>query len=522
LKEKEKSKMDAQTVLLAIIPPILAITLAIITKQVILSLFLAIFVGATMLNGGNLWGGLFDTFFTYILPGFEDVDHQRMICFCSFCGGLSLMLERSGGAEAFSNTLTKNVIKTRRGGQVATWLGGVAIWFSDSTNPLLIGAIFRNITDKLKISREKLAYILDSTTAAVPTLFTLSAWGAYIIGLITTTYQDLGYHGDPAADFLAGVPYQYYTIGSIVMVLLIALTGWDYGPMKKAEDRAFTTGQLVEENAEVRSHTEKRQLPAGAKPTIWNMIIPLVLLIVLIFVGMAYTGDAATNGFIGSLAEGSSLRSLVVAFFLTAIVAGALAIRSKVMTFKEAVNTFIEGCCSMMEVLIIMMLAWGIGSICKACGTSAFIVQVSENLLTPATMCIIIFVAACLTSFCTGSSWSVFAIFTPIAISMAMAIDAPVGMAIGVVLSGGIFGDHCSPISDTTVLSSVGAGCNHIDHVKTQLPYALTVAAAAFVGYLVTGLVGGGGWLGLVITLVLCGAIAFVLNRQFGRGKQTA
>ena len=301
------------------------------------------------------------------------------------------------------------------------------------------------------------------------------------------------------------------------MVLIIALTGWDYGPMKKAEDRAAKTGNLVEEGAEVRTYAEKRELPEGAKPTIWNMIIPLAALIVLIFVGMAYTGDAATNGFIGSLAEGSSLRSLVVAFFIAAILAGGLAVKSKVMSALEAVNTFIQGCCSMMEVLIIMMLAWGIGSVCSACGTSAFIVSVCEGLLTPATMCAIIFIAACLTSCSTGSSWSVFAIFTPIAVSMALAIGAPVGMAIGVVLSGGIFGDHCSPISDTTVLSSVGAGCNHIDHVKTQLPYALTVAAAALVGYLVTGFTGGGGFLGLIVTLVLICVISFILNKKFGR-----
>lgn len=512
--------MDTYQVLLAIIPPLLAITLAIVTKQVILSLFIAIFVGATMLNFGNPWAGLFDTFFEYILPGFVDVDHQRMICFCSFCGGLSLMLERGGGAEAFANALSKNVVKTRRSGQVATWLGGVAIWFSDSTNPVLVGAIFRNITDKLKISHEKLAYILDSTTAAVPTLFSLSAWGAYIIGVIGGFYQEISYSGNPTNDFLAGIPYQYYTIGSIAMVLIIALTGWDYGPMKRAEDRAFLTGQLTAEGAEVRTHAEKRELPEGARPTIWNMIIPLVILIVLIFVGMAYTGDAAANGFVGSLAEGSSLRSLVIAFFITAVISGALSVRSKVMTAHEAVSTFIQGCCSMMEVLIIMMLAWGIGSVCSACGTSAFIVSVCEGLLTPATLCAIIFIAACLTSFSTGSSWSVFAIFTPIAVSMALAIDAPVGMAIGVVLSGGIFGDHCSPISDTTVLSSVGAGCNHIDHVKTQLPYALTVAAAALVGYLVTGFTGGGGFLGLIITLVLICVIAFILNKKFGRASE--
>ena len=513
--------MDFWTVILAILPPLLAIVLAIVTKQVILSLFAAIFVGATMLNGGNVWTGLFDTFFTYILPGFEDVDHQRMICFCAFCGGLSYMLEKGGGAKAFSEALTKNVIKTRRGGQLATWVGGIAIWFSDSTNPVLIGPIFRTITDKLRISREKLAYIVDSTTAAVPTLCHLSAWGAYILGLIATYYAEVGYNGNPTHDFLSGVPYQYYTIGSILMVFIIAVTGWDYGPMKKAEDRALLTGKLFEEGSEIKER-EETKLPEGAHPTIWNMIVPLVILLVLIFVGLFYTGDVKTNGILGALANGSSLRALVIAFFLTACISGAMSIKSKVMSFKQAVTTFVNGCCSMMEVLIIMMLAWGIGSLCKACGTSAFIVTVSESLLTPTSMCVIIFVAACLTSFCTGSSWSVFAVFTPIAISMALAIGAPVGMAIGVVLSGGIFGDHCSPISDTTVLSSFGSSCNHIDHVKTQLPYALTVAGASLVGYLITGLLGGKGGVGLAVTLVLIIATAFVLNKKYGRGAAAA
>ena len=251
--------MEFSPTLLAIVPPLLAIVLAVITRQVVLSLFIAVFVGAVMLCGGNLWEGFYSTFFDYILPGFEDTDHQRILALTTFCGGLSLLLEKNGGAQAFANAVSRGAGKTRRGAQVLTWLGGVFVWFSDSTNPVLVGPICRSFTDKVKVSREKLAYIVDSTTAAVPTLFPISAWGAYIIGLIATFYTSTGYTGNPQTDFVAGIPYQYYTIGSILMVLIIAVTGWDYGPMKKAEDRALLTGKLFRDGAEIRREVLCRQ-----------------------------------------------------------------------------------------------------------------------------------------------------------------------------------------------------------------------------------------------------------------------
>lgn len=513
--------MDIYTTLLAIVPPLLAIVLAIVTRQVILSLFAAVYVGAVMLCHGNLWEGLYSTFFDFILPGFEDTDHQRILALTTFCGGLSLLLERSGGAQAFATAVNKGIGKTRRGSQLLAWLGGIFIWFSDSTNPVLVGPICRTITDKVKVSREKLAYIVDSTTAAVPTLFPISAWGAYIIGLIAAFYAEYNYGGNPQTDFISGIPYQFYTIGSVFMVFIIAVTGWDYGSMKKAEDRAFHTGQLYRAGAEIKKKEEIQELPEGARPTIWNMVIPIVVLLVFIFIGLFYTGDIRANGVFGALANGSSLRALVTAFIIASIVAAAMGIGTKVFTFKKAVNTFIEGCTNMMEVLLILMLAWGIGSVCSACGTSAWIVNACQGFLTPASMCFIIFIAACLTSFSTGSSWSVFAIFTPIACSLAISIGAPVGMAIGVVLSGGIFGDHCSPISDTTVMSSMGSSCDHIDHVSTQLPYALTVAGAALVGYIICGLMQGGAFIGLAVTLILICVASYLLNRCLGRGKKS-
>lgn len=505
--------------LLAILPPLLAIVLAVVTRQVILSLFVAVYVGAVMLAGGNLWEGFYSTFFDFILPGFEDTDHQRILALTTFCGGLSLLLERNGGAQAFANVVNKGVGKTRRGAQIIAWLGGVFIWFSDSTNPVLVGPVCRGITDKVKVSREKLAYIVDSTTAAVPTLFPISAWGAYIIGIISTFYADYNYSGNPQADFISAIPYQFYTIGSLVMVLLIAITGWDYGPMKHAEDRAMKTGQLFREGASIKKKIEVEELPEGAKPTVWNMLIPVIVLLGFIFAGLFYTGDIGANGVFGALANGSSLRALDTAFILASIAAALLGASTKMFNLKEAFSTFVEGCTNMMEVLMILMLAWGIGSVCSACGTANWIVTTCEGFLTPTTMCVIVFIAACLTSFSTGSSWSVFAIFTPIACSIAMSIGAPIGMAIGVVLSGGIFGDHCSPISDTTVMSSMGSSCDHIDHVNTQLPYAMTVAGSALVGYLVCGFLKGSAFVGLAITLVLICLVAFLLNKHVGRGK---
>ena len=197
--------MEFSPTLLAIVPPLLAILLAVITRQVVLSLFIAVFVGAVMLCGGNLWEGFYSTFFDYILPGFEDTDHQRILALTTFCGGLSLLLEKNGGAQAFANAVSRGAGKTRRGAQVLTWLGGVFVWFSDSTNPVLVGPICRSFTDKVKVSREKLAYIVDSTTAAVPTLFPISAWGAYIIGLIATFYTSTGYNGMVRGGYTAGL-----------------------------------------------------------------------------------------------------------------------------------------------------------------------------------------------------------------------------------------------------------------------------------------------------------------------------
>lgn len=298
--------MEFSPTLLAIVPPLLAIVLAVITRQVVLSLFIAVFVGAVMLCGGNLWEGFYSTFFDYILPGFEDTDHQRILALTTFCGGLSLLLEKNGGAQAFANAVSRGAGKTRRGAQVLTWLGGVFVWFSDSTNPVLVGPICRSFTDKVKVSREKLAYIVDSTTAAVPTLFPISAWGAYIIGLIATFYTSTGYTGN------------------------LRQTSWPVSPISTTPSAPSSCAHHRRHRLGLRPHARRprtvRCSPASCsvtaprsavrssrrsfrkvpRPSIWNMLVPVIVLLVFIFVGLFYTGDIKTNGIFGALANGAA------------------------------------------------------------------------------------------------------------------------------------------------------------------------------------------------------------------------
>ena len=471
--------MEFSPTLLAIVPPLLAIVLAVITRQVVQSLFIAVFVGAVMLCGGNLWEGFYSTFFDYILPGFEDTDHQRILALTTFCGGLSLLLEKNGGAQAFANAVSRGAGKTRRGAQVLTWLGGVFVWFSDSTNPVLVGPICRSFTDKVKVSREKLAYIVDSTTAAVPTLFPISAWGAYIIGLIATFYTSTGYTGNPQTDFVAGIPYQYYTIGSILMVLIIAVTGWDYGPMKKAEERARTTGKVVADGSTPMLSRELDNIKPkeGFKSNlILHFLIPALIVI------------AVTIGTYVIMGSAKTLEAFVLAVVYQAIVL----LIQKAFNIREMIQVATEGIKSVVSAMLILSLAYCINAISKTLGTSSYVISVTESWMTPVTLLALTFAVCAFMAFFTGTSWGVYAIMIPIVMPLAFNMTGGeannlVYATIAAVMGGGCFGDHCSPLSDTTILSSLGAGSDHLAHTKTQLPYALTVAVITCIGYTIIG-----------------------------------
>lgn len=508
--------METNFGILALLPPLLAIVMAIITRQVILSLFIGVWVGATMVYGWNPIIGLIETFRAYIFSSLGDSWNASVLIMIMLVGAFAAMLERGGGAHAFAQALSGK-ITTRKQGSVITWLGGLAVFFSDSSNPVIVGPIFRPITDSLRISREKLAYIVDSTSAAVPALLPITAWGAFLIGLIAVQFEAANYQVEPFTAFVRSMPFMFYLIGSILLVLLIALLNKDYGPMKKAEKRAYLEGKLIGDDARPIREEITIVMPEGSQPTIWNMVIPLILLIVVIFSMFLWTGGFPEKSFVKAIGSGSSIISLSMAFFIASIVAGYLAVKSKVFDFKGVMDAWIGGIRQMLEAILILILAWAIGSVASAVGTSAYIVSVTENFLTPTMMYVAIFVAASLTAFATGTSWGTFAIFMPIGIPLALAIGAPVYPAIAAVVCGGVFGDHCSPISDTTVLSSIGSTCDHIDHVKTQLPYALTAGAAAIVGFITAG-ISGNAAVSLIITLIVL--VGLVLLLTYFRGER--
>lgn len=487
--------------ILSLLPPLLAIIMAIVTKQTVLSLFVGILVGATMLAGWNPLLGLINAIGDFIVPSMGDSWNASVLLLMIFIGPFALILERGGGASAFADKLTSKVT-TRKQGTILTWLGGVAVFFSDSSNPVIVGPIFRPITDRLKISREKLAYIVDSTSATMPALLPFTAWGAYIIGIIRNQFEAIGYNGNPMAAFVEGVPYQYYTIGAVIGVFLFSLTGIDFGPMKKAEDRAFKEGKVISDSSEPIESLEEIKIPERANPTIWNMLAPIIILIILIFAMFLWTGGFPERGALEALGNANSMLSLNFAFFIAGLVALFLAIKAKVFKIRDAWRMYLQGIGQMIEAILVLILAWALGSVCKNVGTSDYVVNISQNVLTPSTMLLVIFIASAFTGFTTGTSWGTFAIFIPIAIPLAISIDAPIAAAVSAAISGGIFGDHCSPISDTTILSSMGSSCHHIDHVTTQLPYAAMIAIASAIGYVVTGFTSGA-IIGLIVTLVL-------------------
>jgi tetracycline resistance efflux pump len=506
--------MEIDYGILSLLPPLLAIIMAMITKQVILSLFAGVWVAATMIVGWNPVLGLIDTFRVFISGALGDTWNASVLIMLMLVGAFAAMIEKGGGAHAFAQALSTKV-KTRKQGQLITWLGGLSVFFSDSSNPVIVGPIFRPITDSLKISREKLAYIVDSTSAAVPALLPITAWGAFLVGLIATQYKEAGITEEPFYAFVYSMPYMFYMIGCIFTVFLIAMIGKDFGPMRKAEERAFKEGKLIGDNAKPIREEVTIEIPEDSHPTVWNMIIPIIILIIMIFTMFLWTGGFPAKGTIEALGSGSSVISLTMAFFVASIVAGSMSIKAKVFTFSQAWNAWVGGIRQMLEAILILILAWAIGSAAKAVGTSGYIVSVTEHFLTPSMMYVSIFVAASITAFSTGTSWGTFGIFMPIAIPIALGLDASVYPAIAAVICGGVFGDHCSPISDTTVLSSIGCTCDHIDHVKTQLPYAAVAGISTIVGFIAAG-ISGSPFLSLIVAMAVLVGLTLALTSFFG------
>jgi Na+/H+ antiporter NhaC len=507
----------------SILPPILAIVLAVWLRNVLVALLAAIWAGALVLSYGNPLTATLSTLNDYLLgelvqPGDPDKAHMQIILFTTFLGALIGVMSHSGATTALVNRMSR-FTQSREHGQLLTWAMGLIVFFDDYANTLLVGGTMRPVTDRLKISREKLAFLVDSTAAPIAGLAIISTWVGVEIGYIadtyadlTSTYQDLDLQWDGYSIFLATIPYRFYPLHLIVFVLLIAYSGHDYGAMLRAEARA-SRGDVIRPGSAVPGIEDSDSAGSRAnRLLVRNALIPLGTLLLLIVLGLWWTGAsglAAANqarAAAGSETIPTSLASvlqhsdsnqvLFVSSFLASLVAVLCAVTTGALSLHNAMEGWLDGGRSMFLALAILVLAWGVATVCNTghLNTAGFLVESTQGLLSVRWMPALTFVLAAVVAFATGSSWSTMGLLMPLSISVTFSLLVQINEAdpnhhlmlatIGAVLAGAIFGDHCSPISDTTVLSSAAAGCDHLDHVTTQLPYALSVGAVALLfGY---------------------------------------
>jgi len=464
---------------LSILPPVSAIILALITRQVYLSLFFGIWLGWTILSDWNPLLGLINSI-EAIINVFKESSNTKVIIFSALIGALIALTQRSGGVQGFVNLiLNRGFIKSRKMAQIFAWAIGMSIFVESSITCLVTGAVSRPIFDKLKISREKLAYICDSTSAPVCIMIPLNAWGAYVLGLLSQVEVKNG-----ISIFLASIPLNFYAIFAIALVVFIALTGIDYGPMKKAELRAIREGKVIADGAMplVSEEVISIQPKDGVKPNALNMIIPILTMIFMMPVGLYITGN-------GNLTNGSGSTAVLWAVLTSIFVAGILYKFQKILTIRETIELTLKGMGGLIPLAVLMTFAFAIGSVCKELKTGEYVAQIASKFLTPSLLPSVVFLTSCVISFSTGTSWGTFAIMMPIAIPSAIIMNSNLPLVLASVLSGGVFGDHSSPISDTTIVSSMASACDHIDHVKTQLPYALTAASLALVFFIIFGFI---------------------------------
>ncbi len=489
---------------LSLLPPVLAIILAIRTKQVFVSLLFGIWLGWLIINDFNLLTGSFDTI-QALVDVFKDDGNTRTIMFSALVGALIIFIQKSGGVEGFiikiSKLLEKQEQKKEGNNRVIVqflaWLTGLLIFVESNISVLTVGALYRPIFDKLKIPREKLAYIADSSSAPSSILIPFNAWGAFIMGLLLTQ----GFE-NPFSTLLHAAAYNFYPMLALGMVLVVIFTKKDFGPMAKAEKRAREEGKLLADDAQPMVSDELTEVTtkAGIKPRAFNMIIPIAIMVLMMPVMLAYTGwesaltDRSTEGFFGkvfyAIGKGSGSTSVLTSLIISLLIAMIMYAIQGIMNLKEMVDLTLKGIGSMMPLALLMLMAFAIGAVCKELQTGLYVAEVAKAWLSPALVPFIVFLVSCFIAFSTGTSWGTFAIMIAIAVPMAQGMDANVHLAIAAALGGGVFGDHCSPISDTSILSSMASASDHIDHVKTQFPYALVCGGITAFLYLVIGFIG--------------------------------
>jgi tetracycline resistance efflux pump len=486
---------------LSLLPPLLAIGLAIKTRQVFISLGAGIWLGWTVLSGWNPLQGAAGMLGS-IVGVFQDPGNTRVILFSAMVGSLIALTQRSGGIDGFVKyIINKKLIRARRGAHLLAWGLGVIIFIESSIKILVVGSVCRPLYDKMGISREKLAYIADSTSAPICMLIPLNAWGAFTIGL-------LAIQGVPNATqvLIRSIPMNYYSIVAVLMVLLFIFIPFDFKKMRLAEKRVREEGKLLPDGAIPMMDENLTSIKPveGIRQYARNMVIPILVMSLFMPVALVITGLQTISasagvtvgfseamqqgGFLSVLAAGSGSTAVFWSVTLAIAVAGVMYRAQKIISGKEIFDLILKGAGGMISLALLMMLAFSLGATCRDLGTGAFVAQGLSGSIPLMLVPLMVFLAAAFIAFSTGTSFGTFALMIPLAVPLALDMGVGLPLVVSAVLGGGVFGDHCSPISDTTIVASMASACDHIDHVSTQIPYALLSAGIASVFYILSGL----------------------------------
>ncbi len=555
---------------LSLIPPFMAIIFALIFKEVLVSLFAGIWAGAFIAGGLRFESFIyyFESFFNvltrYVIEALTNSDHISIIVFTILIGGMVAIISKNGGMAGVVKSLSKYA-RSQRSSSFITWLLGIAIFFDDYANTLIVGNTMRPVTDQFKTSREKLAYIVDSTAAPVAAVAFITTWIGAELGYIADGISTLGLSATPYALFLESLKYSYYPVLTLFFVALIIYSKRDYGPMFSAEKRAFTTGRVSAVVADLEKGSSLEDLnPVKNAPLKWqHAVFPVLTVIIITIIGLISTGleasyynivssgteissswpDIWQHLYLISLAENpgffnkmglvigasNSFVALLWASLSGVLVAIILTLKNRIMNLFDTMHWLITGFKTMVPALLILTLAWALAITTKELHTAEYLSNILSGNLHPYVIPALIFILAATIAFSTGSSWSTMAILYPIAIPTTYAVCQAAGMTddatmdvilnvIATVLAASVLGDHCSPISDTTILSSLASECNHIDHVKTQLPYALTVGGISL-SCVVLATVLGGSW--MINLLILLAGMSVLILIVFKLGKKS-
>ena len=474
--------------ILSLLPPVVAIALALITKEVYSSLFLGILTGAMLYSNGNLELAVNTMMYDEnggMLPNLTDISHASILVFVVLLATVTTLMNKSGGSKAFGDWASTH-IKTRVGAQLATMALGILIFVDDGFNCMTVGSVMRPLTDHYRVSRSKLSYIIDATAAPICIIAPISSWAAAVSYSLPSDIEVNGF-----TVFLRTIPYNFYALGTLMFLYTIITGGKDYGPMKKHEENTLKTGDLW--NDPSRRADEKEtdgQLGSGR---VSDLVIPVASLIICCIIGMLYTGGFFEGeGFVDAFANSDAARGFVMGSLISIIITFFLYMWRGTVSFAEFMKSIPEGWGTMVGPMVILVMAWTLSGMTGLLGAREFIHDVMAasaghvKILLP----MIIFLVALFLAFSTGTSWGTFSILIPIVCGVFVPGEEMFIIGIAACLAGSVCGDHCSPISDTTIMSSAGAKSNHINHVSTQMPYALTTAAVCAVGYLIAGVFG--------------------------------